>query len=91
MNELTIEVGGQFPTEQCQLCKGIIRVTTYDIIDGVKGLTSVVEDHLSVGGMTICINCLSKDPTGLSYLARLVRRVSTDYRLVSSSSEHTKN
>ena len=91
MNELTIEVGGQFPTEQCQLCKGIIRVTKYDIIDGVKGLTSVVEDHLSVGGMTICINCLRKHPTGLAYLMKLVGSVSSNYRVLDFSSEHTKN
>ena len=91
MNELTIEVGGQFPTEQCQLCKGIIRVTKYDIIDGVKGLTSVVEDHLTVGGMTICINCLRKDPTGLAYLMKLVGSVNQNYRVLDFSSEHTKN
>ena len=74
MNELTIEVGGQFPTEQCQLCKGMIRVTTYDIIDGVKGLTSVVEDHLTVGGMTICIKCLRSE-VGFAYLTKLVERI----------------
>jgi hypothetical protein len=81
MNELTIEVGGQFPTEQCQLCKGIIRVTTYDVVHGFKGFTSVVEDHLSVGGLTICIYCL-RTQTGLLYLARLLESINPNYRLV---------
>jgi hypothetical protein len=81
MNELTIEVGGQFPTEQCQLCKGIVRITKYDIIDGTKGLTSVVEDHLTVSGMTICINCLRKDPMGLAYLVKLVGSVNPNHEL----------
>ena len=91
MNELTIEVGGQFPTEQCQLCKGIIRVTKYDIIDGVKGLTSVVEDHLTVGGMTICINCLRKDPTGLAYLVKLANWINPTLRVVDLDIGYSKN